>query len=185
MWWVLPQCTRVCSNSQVLAQQQSNTLYKEILGDKHYYGKTVFQCCHAVLSILFCSSCCYSLSSPFGLASPAVYLCLRSLVHSSRRSLYVFTLLTRSPNWLFPLLVFVLANQSRASCSYCLLCFLPTLFNQPLALFRHHYLLFFSFFILAVHTHALMRGQCKGGASARMCTPTNLQVTPSHVLPYL
>ena len=52
-------------------QQQSNTLYKEILGGKDYYGsmtcKTVFQCCNAILSILSCSSCCYSSSLHFGL----------------------------------------------------------------------------------------------------------------------
>ena len=168
MWWVLSQCTHVCSNSQVLAQQQSNTLYKEIFSPS----------CLALPAVTL-------RLRPLVLPLQLFTLCLRSLVSSSHRSLYVFTLLTHSPNSLFPLLVLVLASQSRASSSYCSLCFLLTLFNQPLALYRNHYLLFFSFFILAVHTHALMRGQCEGGASTRMCTPTNLQVTPLHVLPYL
>ena len=55
------------------------------------------------------------------------------------------TLHLHSPNSLFQLLVFVLASQSRASRSYCSSCFLRTLFNQPLALFRHRYSLSSSF----------------------------------------
>ena len=56
-----------------------------------------------------------------------------------------FTLRLRSPNSLFPLLVFVFASKSRASRSYCSSCFLPTLFNRPLALLRRRYSLSSSF----------------------------------------
>ena len=86
---------------------------------------------------------------PSCLAPPAVTLrlhlsvSLSSAVHPSPSLfgslLSSLTLRLRSPNSLFPLLVFVSASQSHASRSYSLSCFLRTLFNQPLALFCHCY----------------------------------------------
>ena len=157
----------MCSNSQMLAQQQSNTLYKN-WGRNTTTGKYEHarKCCHAILSVLSCFLLLLLFIFTFQSCPLQLFTFrLHSLVHSSYRSLYVFTLHLCSPNSLFLLLVFILANQSRGSRSYCSSCFLPTLFNQPLGLFRHRYSLFFSFFILAVRTHALMWGQCGGGDS--------------------
>ena len=124
----------------MLVQQQSNTLYKEILGGKHYYGKVW----HAKQF--------FSVAMPFYpsyLAPPAVTLHLCTSASPSQAvypspSLFgllplQLTLRLCSPNSLFPVLVFIFASQFHASQSYCSLCFLPTLSNRSLALFHRCY----------------------------------------------
>ena len=111
------------------------------------------------VAMLFYQSC---------LAPPAVTLRLRPSVSPSPAVnsspsllgslLSPLTLCLRSPNSLFPLLVFVFTSQSRGSRSYCLSCFLPTLFNQPLVLFRCRYSLSSSF---SLHTYTRV-GQVRG-----------------------
>ena len=118
--------------------------------------------------------------------SPAVYP-LPSLFGSL---LPPFTLHLRSPDSLFQLLVFALASQFCASCSYSSSCFLRTLFNRPLALFRHRYSLSSSFSLHTCTSARRVRGRRLyrdfiGGASTRVCAPTNSRVTRSRVLPYL
>ena len=141
-------------------QQQSNTLYKEI----HVLGvnTTMEKYEHArQFSVLPCHSISHVLLHllllfVFTLRScppQLLTLCLRSSVRSSRRSLCL-----RSPNSLFPLLVFVFVSQSHGSRSYCLSCFLPTLFNRPLVLFRCRYSLSSSF---SLHTCTCV-GQVRG-----------------------
>ena len=127
-------------------QQRSNTLYKEILGGRHYYGKVWHPRQFFSVAMPY---------YPFCLAPPAITLRLRHSVSPSQVvypspslfSLFPSPLTLRlcSPNSLFLLLVFVFASQSHASRSYCSSCFLPTLFNQPLALFRRRYSLSSSF----------------------------------------
>ena len=71
----------------------------------------------------------------------------------------LLTLFTRhfhSLNSLFPLLVFVFTSHSHASCSYSLSCFLPTLFNRPLAFF------FFIACFLPHSSYYTIRGRCEG-----------------------
>ena len=88
--------------------------------------KTVFQRCHAVLSVLSCSSCCSP--SPilsllfFGLALSHCLL----FVFALRFAPLALTLHLCSPNSLFPLFVFLITIQS---CSWCRLLYvfaLPT-----------------------------------------------------------
>ena len=96
----------------------------------------------------------------------------------------LFTLCLSSSHLLFPLLTFVFTSQSHDSCCYCLSCFLPTLFNRPLAFFCHCYSLS-SLFLLAVCTRVLVCGGCECGDlrgwSEHSRVPTNLQVTRLHV----
>ena len=133
-------------DSRVLVQQQSNTRYKEILGDKHYYGKYEHTRQFFSVAMPFYPSCLVPPAvtlrfRPSVSPSPAVYP--SPSLSSSLLSPLILRL--RSPNSLFPLLVFVFTSQSRASRSYCSSCFLPTLFNRPLALFRCRYSLSSSF----------------------------------------
>ena len=75
----------VCSDSQVLLQQQSDTLYKEILEDKHYYTTVTVCLCPSVSpspAVHPSPSFFGSLLSPLMLrlhsrAVSAVSLCLR------------------------------------------------------------------------------------------------------------
>ena len=94
---------------------------KKYLGGKHYYWKVkharqFFRCCHAVLSVLSCFFCCYSSSLPFGLL------------------LLLFTPRLCSPNSLFPLLVFIVASQSRSSCGLLYVCLLLFIIFSPYSL---------------------------------------------------
>ena len=93
----------MCSDLRVLAQQQNNTLYKEILGDKHYYWKLKHAKQFFSVVMLFYPSC---------LAPSAVTLRLcPSVLPSPAVHPLLFTLCCFRC-----LLVFVFAYQSRSSC---------------------------------------------------------------------
>ena len=80
------QLTCMCSDLRVLSQQQSNTLYKEILGDKHYYRKV--WTCKTVL--------------PYSSIHPVLLLLLLLFIFTLRsHPPQLFTL--RLPLWFSPL----------------------------------------------------------------------------------
>ena len=106
-------------------------------------------------SVMQCRSIC-----PVSLL-PLLHVLFISLFDSL---LTLFTRHFHSLNLLFPLLVFVFTSHSQASCCYCLSCFVPILFNRPLAFFIiiTCFLPHSSYYTVAVCTRALIQGRCEG-----------------------